>query len=159
MSTPGNFNVFDGFAEYQVKILFQGWLTVTVWQFALSCIGLFSFSIVYHLLKWLRVRLEKSIRGVMHRMSDRYIAEETENLVKKNSIENGAGNSRERARELVGLYVALFVLSTVQTTLWLLLSMANMTFNPWVFMSIVLGYSIGDVAVHGKIANLKNLNT
>lgn len=152
----GNFNVFDSFADYQVKILFQGWYTLTVWQFALSCVGLFTFSVVYHLLRLLRVRVEKVIRGVNERLSDRYIAEETENLVKRNGIiTDSTTRERNRSRELIGLYVGIFVLSTVQTALWLLLSMANMTFNPWVFLSIVLGYSLGDVAVHGKIASLR----
>lgn len=150
-------NVFDNFTDYQVKILFQGWYTLTVWQFTLSCVGLFAFTVVYHLLRLLRVRIEKVIRGVNERLSDRYIAEETENLVKRNGVmTDSTTRERNRGRELIGLYVAMFVLSTVQTALWLLLSMANMTFNPWVFLSIVLGYSLGDVAVHGKIASLRS---
>jgi hypothetical protein len=157
MSTPNtntntNFNVFDSFSEYQVKILFQGWLTVTVWQFAASCVGLFAFSIVFHLLRWLKVRLERVIADTINKLSDKYVSEEAQHLVGQGVVVN---RTSARERELIGLYVALWVLSTIQTTLWLLLSMANMTFNPWVFISIVMGYSVGEVAVHGKIAHLR----
>lgn len=153
-STPvpnTTFNVFDSFAEYQVKILFQGWYTATVWQFALSCLGLFTFSVIYHLLRWLRCNVEKWIRQTSARMTDKFVAEETVRLVQQQSM----NFPTHREGHICGLYVALYVLSVLQTAIWLLISMANMTFNPWVFISIVLGYSIGDISVHAKISRIR----
>lgn len=145
-----SFNVFDGFSEYQVKILFQAWYTVRVWQFALSCVALFTFCILYHLLRWGRVSLERHLRQHLTRISERYVAEETVRLVQQtHTIPKG------RECQVVGAYAAWFVLTCVMNALWLLLSMANMTFNPWVFLSIVLGYSVGELCVHAKISRLR----
>lgn len=146
------FNVFDGFSEYQVKILFQGWYTLTVWQFALSCLGFFTFTIVWHLFRWMRAFLEKEIRKAMHRMSDQFVAEETVKLMERNTNMSQSSSSSK----MMGLYVAFTILSAIQIGLWLLIMMANMTFNPWVFLSIVLGYAVGDVAVHAKISRYRN---
>lgn len=154
MSSTG-FNVFDTFGDYQVRILFQGWFTTTVWQFALSCLGLFLFTILFHGMRLLRTRLEHSIQVAVKRVGDRYVAEETEHLVKQGVMPSPSANHR-RECNVVGLYGALFVLTTVQMGIWLLLMMANMTFNPWVFLSIILGYSVGDLAVHGKIAKIRS---
>lgn len=154
MSTPASFNVFDGFGEYQVKILFQGWYTATVWQFVLSCLGLFVFTVVYHLIRWARASIEQSIRLATNKLSDKYIAEETVRLVHTNNTPPTANSRREQ--ELFGLYVGLFFLSVFLNAIWLFVNMANMTFNPWVFISVVLGHAVGEVSVHAKIVKLSS---
>lgn len=102
-------------------------------------------------MRWLRAHVEKWIRETSARMNEKYIAEETVRLVQQQST----SYPKHRESHICGLYVALFVLSIIQNAIWLLISMANMTFNPWVFFSIVLGYSIGDVSVHAKISRLR----
>ena len=148
MSTA--FNVFDGFSDYQVKILFQGWYTLKIWQFAVSCVALFTLAVVYHLLRWSRTYLDRQIRQSLTRVTERYVAEETVRLVHTSTTP-----PKGRECHLIGLYVAWWVLTVVMNALYLLLSMANMTFNPWVFLSIVLGFSTGELSVHAKINRLR----
>ena len=145
-----SFNVFDSFSDYQVKILFQGWYTVRVWQFALSCLALFMVCIVYHLLRWSRASLERHVRTNLTRITERYVAEETVRLVEQtNTIPKG------RECQVVGLYTAWWMLTMVMNALFLFVSMANMTFNPWVFLSVVTGHSVGELCVHAKIMRIR----
>lgn len=154
MPTPLNSNVFDNFSEYQVKILFNGWYTLTIWQFALSCTGLFFFAILYHLLRLGRAHLDHHLRVAQNRLSDKYVAEETARLMSQNIPT--VVNIKGRESTVCGLYAGLFFMSIFQVGLWLFISMANMTFNPWVFLSILLGYSTGDVLFSTKIHRLNS---
>ncbi len=133
-----NQNVFDNWTEYKIKILFSSWSTLEIWQFALTCLAFFTLSLSCHLLKWLVVFLKNEVYKInMDRLNEK---EENVRLMKNLSIPIKESNA-------CCLTFSYFVASLFYYTTCLLVLMACMTFNPWIFVSIVLGYSVGDVSV------------
>ncbi len=140
-------NVFDSFTEYNVKILVSPWSTNNVLSFALSCVGLFVMAGLYHAFRFGRKQLEAQIREVLEKND----AEERTRLM---STEYQLAPLPKK-NVSAGVYVGLVFLALFTNAYSMLLVMALMSFNPWVFMSIALGYTTGDMITHKPIMKLK----
>lgn len=136
-------NVFDRFTEYQIRILFSGWYTEKVWQFGLSCIGFFFFCLFFHVLKWCRESIKTNMycKGYLQ-------DEERAGFIEKRASSN---ISKMKCSNVVCYYL----ISLVYYSTSVLLLLALTTFNPWICLSIVMGYSTGEILFFTSIFNLK----
>lgn len=140
-----NQNVFDGWTDYKINFLFTSWSTAYVWQFVLTCLAIFTASLTCHLIRWGREFIKKELYKInMDRLNEK---EETMRLMK-----NLALPVKDNSGCLTFSY---FVISLLYYTLCLFVLLGSMTFNPWIFISTVLGYSIGDTVVFKKVMELK----
>lgn len=133
-------SVFDGWGDYQFRLLFSFWNIQTKWQLALSCITLFAVCISLHLIKMLRAYLKSKISII------RTINQNTGDIERQHLITNYQSKG-----SLCCLYFGYLMSSMVFYTLIILLTLASTTFNPWIVTSLVLGYSIGDMIIIDKL--------
>ncbi len=133
-------NVFDKFTEYQIKILFKDWYTKTVWQFALSCFGMFGFCLFFYLLKWCR----ESIKTNMYCKGYLENEERTSFIEKKTVYKSRCSN-----------FVCYYLISIMYYSTGVLILLSLTTFNPWICLSIVFGYSTAEIIFFNSIFNLK----
>lgn len=140
-----NQNVFDGWADYQIKFLFSSWVTNKVWQFCLTCLAIFFASFSCHLFRWLREFIKKELyKFNLDRLNEK---EETMRLMKNLALP---------VKDNTGcLMFSYFLVSMFYYTLSLFVICGAMTFNPWIFISVILGYSLGDLSVFKKVMDLK----
>ena len=136
--------VFDGWGDYQFRLLFSFWNIQKPWQLGLSCLGLFVVCISLHLIKMLRGYIKSRITINKNKIK------KAEDLERQHLIEKS-----ETKTSSCCLYFGYLMTSIVFYTLLLLLTLATTTFNPWIFTSLVLGYTVGDMIVIDKLINYK----
>lgn len=125
-------------AGYEVIILFQGWDVKTVGAMVGSCFGVFFLAIIYEGLKYFRERL--------HRKN--YVAID---YSKVKAPEGTDGSQVNQVRTAVSCKSSLTSASHyIQTALHLLqlvisyfLMLIVMTYNVWLFISVILGCTVG----------------
>jgi hypothetical protein len=151
---PNNFSniipqgpaVFDGWGEYQLRLLFSFWNIQTKWQFGLSCLAVIIGCIGLHGIIFLR-RYIKFL--IMQRTSTHMMVEKPEDrtqLVLKKTIKEG---------NIVGLKICYFFSTILFYFFILMLTLVTTTFNPWLFTSLIIGYSLGEMIVMTPSINLK----
>lgn len=145
-------NVFDSFDEYKVTILFKPFTTTKVLSFALCCMGLSILTCCFHLLIWTRKTLEQYIRA--NTFNEEHTPDEGAGLV---STEYHIVSSKysEHSKNMCGAYVGLIFLALFTNAYGMLLVMALMTFNPWVFLAMAFGYTVGDMVVFVPLMKMK----
>lgn len=137
-------NIFDGWNEYQFRFLFNFWNIQKPWQLGMTCLGVFTVCISLHLIKMLRGYIKSRITiSKNKRRSDNL---ETQNLLYNNT---------KVSCSPCCMYLSYFLSSLLFYTVLLLLTLATTTFNPWIFISLVLGYTVGDMIVVDKLINYK----
>jgi len=134
--------VFDGWSDYQFRLLFSFWNIQKPWQLGLSCLGLFTVCISLHLIKMLRGYIKSRITINKNKKLDEM---ERQHLLIKT----------ESTSSTCCLHFGYLMASMLFYTILLLLTLATTTFNPWIFTSLVLGYSVGDLIVIDKLINYK----
>lgn len=156
MATPINQNIFDSFGEYQIRILFSSWYTRTVWQFVSSCVGIFLFSMGVHFLKWWKKTLYYRIyRAKWFELNCKN--EEEQQILLNNKKYGPISSPPDRNTGWITL--GYFTISLIQFGIVMFLAMILMTFNPWIFLSILLGHFTGELIVFSKIMEKKlNMN-
>lgn len=120
MDDDGMRMTFASWSSYQLKIIFNSWNVTTRWEFVIAWICVFIFSIFYH---WLR-----------------YILCQVENTYFKSRLVSDGSNAHF-------LSMGRFVHSIVNAMLYgsgLFMMLIAMTYNPCLFLSLVLGYATGD---------------
>lgn len=155
MATPINQNVFDSLSEYQIRILFSSWYTRTVWQFLSSCVAVFVFTMSFHLLKWWKKTLYYRI--YRSKWFDLNCKSEEEQQILLNTKKHLSSSPPDR--NTCTITFGYFMISLVQSALLMFLVMILMTFNPWIFISMLLGHFTGELIVFSKIIEKKvNMN-
>lgn len=151
-------NTFDSILEYRVKILFEAWSTTTVVQFVFSCIGLMGLAICVHLFKWARAWLTSHVRASMdRRLKMERLQQDVPDASDKSRLVSSEYHLQplpQAKYSLVSLHFATMLVGICHHALVLFLVMAAMSFNPWVFLSLVLGYSLGEVIVLKPVTSL-----
>lgn len=148
-------NVFDSFSEYKIKILFQPWATDNVLHFALSCMGLMVFAGLYHLLRYGRLALEHSLYIAYMKSPEVYERHRTEERAGLTSTEYHLAPLPTPKINACLVYSCLALVLFVKHAYGMLIVLAMMTFNPWVFLSVILGYTTGDMAVQRVVMKMK----
>ena len=120
--------IFGSFNDYKIQILFQSWDITEPWQFALSCIAVAIFSACFQLLDCWIISLDhamlSNIKSVQHQSS--YVT----------------SNIRPIGWSCVNIFHGIF--STLKFGLSLMLMLIAMLFNPWLFVSLIIGHFVGN---------------
>eukprot|EP01114_Cavostelium_apophysatum_P020738 TRINITY_DN7033_c0_g1_i1.p1 TRINITY_DN7033_c0_g1~~TRINITY_DN7033_c0_g1_i1.p1 ORF type:complete len:143 (+),score=3.03 TRINITY_DN7033_c0_g1_i1:71-499(+) len=112
----------------QLTIVFEGWKTETVWQYALSCIAVIILSACYEFIVTLKYNIavhskvkvdEEETHGLINGMS-----------VRKNSLLNST-------------HIKITLMHILQITLSYFLMLVVMTYNVGLFISCITGYGLG----------------
>lgn len=148
-------NVFDSFAEYKIKILFQTWATDNVLHFALSCVGLMVFAGLYHAIRYGRMALEHALYISYMKSPEVYERHRTEERAGLTSTEYHLAPLPTPKINACLTYFSLSLIAMLQHAYGLLLLLAVMTFNPWVFLAVIVGYTTGDMAVQPVVMKMK----
>lgn len=144
LTTINNPVLFDSWNEYQIKLLFNFWNVQYKWEFALTCIIIFVSSILLQYIFLLLKYIEYKILEVISNNNERDIEERRQLVFKKSDPKSCAC-----------LKLGYFATSFVFYGLFLILSLIVTTLNPWIVMSLVLGYSLGSVLILNKLMVLR----
>lgn len=162
---------FDGWNTYKTKLLFDGWAVETKWEFALSCVAVVFFAVMYQAMRFLLYVVEDT----MHPQADSSFSTLVESSLEgrggrkgrtsdsggyqldSTHAENpltstGSSSTTKRpadADELsstryMWLRLLHSLLSGLNYGLALLLMLLAMTYNPSIFISLISGYALGD---------------
>lgn len=148
-------NVFDSFSEYKIKILFQPWSTDSVLHFALSCIGLMVFAALYHVVRFGRMTLEHNLYITYMKSPEVYERHRTEERAGLTSTEYHLAPLPKERGNVCLVYLSLSVVTFIQYAYGMLLLLSVMTFNPWVFLAVITGYTTGDMATQPAVMKIK----
>ena len=145
---------FSDFSQYKLKILFDDWDVQTKWQFLLSFIAVVIAGICYHYLRYNVAVLEQRLRDAISASIESSIYDpvhtNSEGLlisgISKGSMNSYNGKRRPLpiTRNIRGLCLYRSALSTLMYALALMLMLVAMTYNSWLFISLAVGYFIGD---------------
>lgn len=164
---------FDGWNTYKTKLLFDGWAVETKWEFALSCVAVVFFAVMYQAMRFLvyvvedtmhpqadpsfSTLVESSLEGAgggrMGRASDgggyQLAGIDAENPLTNTGASSATKRPVAAADELsstryIWLRLLHSLLSGLNYGLALLLMLLAMTYNPSIFISLISGYALGD---------------
>ncbi len=133
-------NVFDNWTEYQIRILFRGWETQTVWQFILSCVAIFGACLTLNLFVLLKEYIKTTIYSKYNRQN-----EERVELIRESRDRDV---SYDKCCNCVRF--GYFLISILYYMNLIFITLCATTFNPWICLSIVLGYSTGELMIFHK---------
>ena len=143
MPTIDKNSVFDNWNEYQIRILFSGWENKTVWQFALSCVCVFTMCLSLNMLYLLKDYVKTFIYSKHSRQN-----EERAELIRESL---GLDREKEKYDKCCNCAkFSYFLVSILYYTNLFIVTLCATTFNPWILLSIVLGYSSGDLIIFHK---------
>lgn len=164
---------FDGWNTYRTKLLFDGWAVETQWEFALSCVAVVFFAVIYQAMRFLvyvvedtmhpqidpsfSTLVESSLEGEGHsvgggakgRTSDargyQLAGTDPENPVASTTApKRPTADDELSSTRYIWLRLLHSVLSGLNYGLALLLMLLAMTYNPSIFISLISGYALGD---------------
>jgi hypothetical protein len=144
MPTSDKNAVFDNWTEYQIRILFEGWNTKNIWQFALSCGGIFCLCMTLQFFDLLKDYVKTKIY-----LKYKHQNEERIELIKEMNGENKSYDSCPNCTKF-----GYYLVSLLYYLNFLFVILCVTTFNPWVFFSIGLGYATGELIVFRKRMSL-----
>ena len=158
---------FSSWSSYETTIIWAGWVVTTRWQFALSCLAVLLAAVGFHALRY-RIYLLESYMAKGEGGGESVVYNEllTEAATHGNCCdlpekEEGLGLGLEERRAPQGLTSTSEAVQAVgNRQLWLrgihavaagsnyglalFLMLVAMTYNPSLFLMLVVGYSIGD---------------
>mmetsp|Transcript_36055 Transcript_36055/g.36742 ORF Transcript_36055/g.36742 Transcript_36055/m.36742 type:complete len:162 (-) Transcript_36055:210-695(-) len=130
---------FTSFTDYKLKLLFDSWDIQTKWQFFLSWLTVCLMTIFYHFVKYLIICLEDICTKKYGASSDDV---RVADLFKRLIPEGNGASDRAMMRCVYRLIHSTLV--ALNYGLALMLMLVGMTFNPMLFLALVIGYGIGD---------------
>lgn len=166
-------STFQSWSSYQTKILWDGWDIQTQWEFALSWFAVALAAVFYHALRFLIFLVEdymhpptsSSIIGGNETLvtSEGYQRANTTDMdPKEEDLPQGmsassnlrTGNSSSHnvttkksgmsSTKKISFRILHATLAGLNYGLALLLMLVAMTYNPSLFMALIIGYGIGD---------------
>ncbi|XP_063710862.1 protein SLC31A2-like [Symsagittifera roscoffensis] len=129
------------YASSDVTILWDKWETKETWQLALSCICWFLLAVIYEGVKALRnfVCQMNSMNSSTSVNSSRPLMEMSADC--KKSLVNP--NKSAPPKIFSSEHLMQTVLHLIQMSLGYLLMLVVMTFNVWLFVAVIFGYTVG----------------
>ena len=152
---------FGSWSDYQLKLLFESWDIKNRWQFALSWLAVVGATISYQGIKFWLIYYETNLMIKATKRSS--IADQVEdtNELPVNVFSNGGSlmdsllDSSMMNMSFKERIVHAFV-SAVNYGFALLLMLVAMTYNPCLFLALVVGYGLGDVVFFNKICSQRS---
>lgn len=147
---------FGKWSDYKLQLIFSSWDIKTVPQYLFSCLFIIMMAVIWHGLRYfLVVVIEKNIRELIFNKKVNRIDENEYSTVNQNTSESPKVNSSRilllggknsstsmRIRFLSSLHA---LVSALTYGLALLLMLVAMTYNAGLFLSLLIGYFVGDL--------------
>lgn len=128
---------------YEATILWDSWSTKTVTSFVFSCIGIFLISIAYEGLKFLRERIHiKQMEKIYAENRTKRTERGTETYGSVDPLTTQEEPS-VKDRILNKVHIIQALLHIIQMTISYGLMLVAMTYNYWLFLSLVVGFGFG----------------
>jgi hypothetical protein len=134
---------FGDWDDYKLKLLFEGWDIEEKWQFALSWFAVMFAVIVYHYLKCQEGKLEEHMYATMRNDQDDSNVN-TGLIINNRGMSVDKSGNKTQSSYFKKLRVAHAVLAGILYALGLMLMLVVMTYNPSLFLAVVVGFIIGD---------------
>jgi hypothetical protein len=149
---------FGSWSDYQLKLLFEGWDITTKGQFALSWFAVVAATAAYQGIKFWLITYETKM---LHRLSKRSSSGNSTEEGRKLEVESSVfANGGSLADALVDSSSAInlslkervvhAVVSAINYGFALLLMLVAMTYNPSLFLALVVGYGAGDMIFYNR---------
>lgn len=141
---------FGSFSDYRVQILFDGWDVTEKWQFALSWFAVVILTVVYHFSKHGLLVLEKYMATIANKRlsfdSGYGSVQKGEQNDSSHTLNASLVPNKKNGKELVPLiyYIAHALYTGFNYGYSLLLMLIAMTYNPSLFVALMIGWAIGD---------------
>jgi hypothetical protein len=132
------------YASDSATILFKSWMTSTWQQMLGSCIAVLVAAILYEGLKVLRAFLQNRIQNKVQEGHYRSSQESFSPSMEDNILAPSPPRHQMSRRTAIILHHILqSFLYLIQVALGYLLMLVSMTFNVWLFISIIIGAGLG----------------
>ena len=149
---------FGSWSDYELKMLFEGWDIQTKFQFVLSWIAVVIATVAYQGLKlWLVAFEAKMFSTVSKRSSDKSGIDVEITGVAGNTFSNGSlldslvDNSPNSSRSVpIKERIIHASVSALNYGFALMLMLVAMTYNPNMFVALLVGYFIGDIIFYNR---------
>ena len=139
---------FGSFRDYQLQLLWSSWDIKEEWQFAVSWVIVFLAVVFYHGLHYVIFSLEAAMRingfkSIDGGDGDIELGSTQQSLYSVLATSVGSAHliKTTNSRKLRFIHA---LLAGVRYALALLLMLVAMTYNPGLFMALILGYIAGD---------------
>lgn len=149
---------FGSWSDYELKIVWEGWDVKTKGQFALSWFAVVLMTIAYQGLKYWHSSLDSRMVSLNLKRNgsgdEAVLPNEKTSLdlttpsgnpktaMYEKLLDNVIGGASEVPLKLVVLHAAL---AAFNYALALILMLVAMTYNPSLFMALIVGYFLGDI--------------
>jgi hypothetical protein len=142
MGGMGMTMTFTSWTDYQLKVVFDWWDITTKWQFAISWFAILLATIGYQGLKYHVERMDLIGDCFLDKRNSGEISMNTNLLIGSTPSKDTGGSGSGSKNIKFIIYHAIMVAHLYGLSL--LLMLVAMTYNPWLFIALVLGYGIGD---------------
>ena len=140
-------STFSKWQSYRLHLLFSSWNITSPWEFALSFFAVMAAVVVYHFLECTLEIFEKGIIEYLQESNtalfkkDRVPTATEENTEESSSLLN---HLQHRPRGWTSVKILFGLISAMKYGLTLMLMLVAMTMNPSLFLSLFIGYLLGD---------------
>ena len=121
-------STFGSWSQFQLQLLFETWNITEQWQFALTWFAVVTSVVVYHLLEYALLILQHGMLALLSQSQEK----ESDAIVRPNGW-------------LILKMITSFIIAC-KYGLSLFFMMIAMSFNPSLFLALVIGYLIGGYA-------------
>lgn len=149
---------FSSWGTYKVSILFSSWEVSSKWEFTLSCFAIILATIIYHAVRYLIYILEdfmylKTRQGssIIDRTEYTKVGEPNLDDERVTATDMSDASVHLSAARYLLLRAVHSVLSGLNYGLALMLMLVAMTYNPTLFLMLMIGYALGDFIFFAKI--------
>lgn len=151
---------FQSWSSYQLQIVFEHWNVTTKWQFAGSWFAIVFLTVAYHGLKFTIAKmeaLENSGNYKRYYLGDSSGANVMGLDNNNASLVTGVGSKTDA--QVTGISSLKYKLQHAAMTgvsygFSLILMLVAMTYNPWLFVALMIGWTLGDFIFNPMIADL-----
>ena len=137
---------FGDWDQYKLKFLFYTWDITTKTQFAFTWFAVIAATILYKGVNYFLILIEEDMRSVMltgHPLKSKY--EEFDEPINKNTGSSASLMNKEPdSGVLQRLRIKHAVFQGLNYGMALMLMLVAMTYNPTLFLGLMIGYGIGD---------------
>ena len=133
---------FLGWDSFQTQLLFGSFMITERWQFVLTWFAVLLSVVAFHFLQHVILSLDESMAFIIKREN-----RESKDIIDYSNSINLSDRSMRKIRRPVGWQTVKFVhavLSAVKYGLSLILMLVAMTFNPSLFLALVIGSAMGE---------------
>lgn len=146
MGDAGMPTAFLPFQSYKIQLLFQGWNVQEPWQFALTFLAIVLMGATVHVLECVSLSMKNSMIATLIKSNNKpdMIGEDGSRFAVATETNDSQVKKMNRPTGWCGIKVINGVLAGLRYSLTLILMLVVMSFNPLLFMALLMGNFVGD---------------